>query len=128
MVINVKFYTLIGCYHQYDSMVLPEDLHVSRTWGTEEKLKSKVRSFFSGKKVQLKLPSNEEMDRNCLSGYLTLYKNHLIEANFDSAIAVKEFVEEVQYIFFSMTEFTFVDVKKGYFKDKRENHSILQKV
>ena len=111
-------------------MVLPEDLQVSRTWLTEKFTASRIdlfRNFFSGKKVQLKLPSNEEMERNCLSGYLAQYKNLLARATFNNSTAVKNFVKEVQYIFFSMTEFTFVDVNTGCaFKEERNNHTVLQ--
>ena len=111
-------------------MVFPEDLQVSRTWLTEKFTTSRtnlLRNFFSGKKVPLKLPSNEDMERNCLSGYLAQYKNHLTRATFDNSAAVNKFVKEIQYIFFSMTEFTFVDVNTGYaFKEKRKNHTVLQ--
>ena len=90
-----------GVYHQYDTMVMPED---SSGWNAFEKVKSVLsrwQGISSPKTITL------AVKQLCLHFYLKIYEDSLANALFDNIMTMEKYVETVHHVFVCMSEMAY---------------------
>ncbi len=103
-------YNTVGVYHQYDSMVFPRDVLITRGLGER---------FMSGLKNLWKATSNDNFEvpeyhkilQNCLMFYIDTYKKIISTGKFSGSLSLEMVVQRIYHIFTCLLEsqFTYQD-------------------